>query len=217
MAEMYFDIEVAFLSNDSAESLRKGLKINPTPKNSKIITIQYQILDENGNAKTPLRIFKEWESSEEAIIRKVRSILNPRTKWEFVPVGHNIYFDLGMFKERAKLYGHAFDDWQLYHDMPAIDLKHICLALNGFVFRDSGLDKFTAKETSGYSIPIWYAEQKFDQIIDYVMKEAKEFVEFYSKLKTIMPDVRKQHGLYNRFLNQSEKIQNPSSPSGSGV
>jgi len=197
MTEMYFDVEVAYCSPEIIARMLEGKRIpSPTPRNSKIITIQYQLLDEKGNPKIPLQIFKEWESSEEEIIRKISTMLHPQRLWEFIPVGHNIYFDLGMFKERAALYGIRYSNWFIYNDLPSIDIKHICIGMNAFKLKDSGLDKFCGKETSGENVPLWYHKGEYGKIIDYVKKEAKEFVEFYARLKEKLPEFRRQHGFF---------------------
>lgn len=193
MSEIYFDVEVAYQGR-AAELLRKGA--SPTPANCKIITVQYQFLDEKGREKGELQIFKEWESSEEEVIKKAYSLINPQTKWDIIPVGQNILFDLGMLKGRALEYGIKYSEWFLYHELPAIDLKGILLGMNGFVFKDSGLDKFTGKESSGVHVPLWYANKEYEKILDYIKKETKEFIEFYSKLKILLPEFRKQHGFF---------------------
>jgi hypothetical protein len=197
MAEIYFDIEVGYEDGNIIDKIRNGLRApSPHPTRCKIITIQYQILDERGLPKGPLRIFKEWESSERDIIRKAYAIINPETKWEFIPVGSNIYFDLGMLKDRAKLYGINYDPWFIYHDLPVIDLKYIQMGMNNFQFKNSGLDKFTGKESSGLMVPVWYHEKQYGKILEYIHKETREFLEFYAKLKKAMPEFRKQCGFY---------------------
>ncbi|RLB03740.1 MAG: hypothetical protein DRG59_11320 [Deltaproteobacteria bacterium] len=197
MSEMYFDIEVAYRNPEIIARMLEGRKIpGPNPGNCKIITIQYQLLDESGNPKTPLRIFKEWDTSEEDIIRKIATMINPQRLWEFIPVGHNIYFDLGMLKERAALYGIRYSNWFIYNELPSIDIKHICIGMNSFRLKDSGLDKFSGKETSGRDVPLWYYRKEYDKIIDYVTKEAKEFIEFYKRLRETLPDFRKQYGFF---------------------
>ncbi len=198
MTNMYFDVEIAYTNEKIIQRLKEGKRIpNPSPKNCKIITIQYQLIGEDGKPKSPLRIFKEWESSEEEIIKKIASMLHPQRLWEFVPVGHNIYFDLGMLMGRAKVYGINYDPWFIYNDLPTIDIKHICIGMNAFRLKDSGLDKFSKKETSGLMVPVWYHNREYDKIIDYVKKEAEAFMEMYAKLRDKLPEFRKQLGLFN--------------------
>ncbi len=197
--DMYFDVEIAYLNPKHIELMRLGRKApDPRPGNCKIITAQYQLLKEDGTSKGNLQIFKEWDSSEETIIRKIATMINPQRKWEFIPVGHNIYFDLSMLKERAALYGLNYSSWFIYNDLPSIDIKHICVGMNAFRLKDSGLDKFSGKETSGRDVPIWYHDKEYGKIIDYIEKEAKEFIEFYIKLKQKLPEFREQHGFCKR-------------------
>lgn len=193
--DMYFDVEVAYTDPKHAELLKLGRKTpDPRPENCKIITAQYQLLKDDGSPKGKLQVFKEWDSSEEQIIRKIATMINPQRKWEFIPVGHNIYFDLGMLRERAALYGIKYPAWFIYNDLPTIDIKHICVGMNAFRLKDSGLDKFSGKETSGLLVPLWYQEKEYGKIIDYVQKEAREFIDFYARLKKALPEFRKQHG-----------------------
>jgi hypothetical protein len=197
--DMYFDVEIAYADPKHIELMRLGRKgPDPRPDNCKIITAQYQLLKDDGSAKGKLQIFKEWEpgSSEEAVIRKIATMLNPRRAWEFIPVGHNIYFDLGMLRERAALYNINYPAWYIYNDLPSIDIKHICVGMNAFKLKDSGLDKFSGKETSGRDVPVWYQDKDYAKIIEYVEKEAKEFIEFYRKLKEKLPEFREQHGFH---------------------
>ena len=197
--DMYFDMEIAYADPRQIELMRRGKK-GPDPRceNCKIITAQYQLLKEDGTPKGKLQVFKEWDpgSSEEAIIRKIATMINPRRAWEFIPVGHNIYFDLGMLRERAAKYGLNYPAWYIYNDLPSIDIKHICVGMNGFKLKDSGLDKFCGKESSGLMIPVWYQDKEYGKIVEYVEKEAKEFIEFYAKLKKTLPLFREQHGFH---------------------
>jgi len=197
MTDMYFDVEIAYLDPKHIELMKLGRKApDPRPENCKIITAQYQLIKDDGTPKGGLQVFKEWESSEEQIIRKIATMINPARKWEFIPVGHNIYFDLSMLKDRAALYGLNYSNWFIYNDIPSIDIKHICVGMNAFKLKDSGLDKFCGKETSGRDVPIWYQDKEYGKIIDYVQKEAKEFVEFYAKLRRTLPEFRKKEGFF---------------------
>lgn len=194
MKEMYFDTEVTFTDPKMIEALKEGRKIPFKADKVKIITVQYQLLGKNGKPEGELQVFKEWESSEGEIIRRIWALLNPRTLWDFAPVGYNIHFDLGLLRRRAAAYGINYPEWYIYHDLPTIDIKGICMAMNSFNFKDSGLDKFTGKESSGMMVPVWYADKDYEKIMDYIRKETEEFIKFYARLKKIMPKVRQQYG-----------------------
>ncbi len=197
MPQMYFDIEVGYEDDSIAERVASGGRgPQPLPGACKIITFQYRFLDERGKGAGELQVFKEWESSEEEVIRKAHSLINPDTKWEIIPVGQNITFDLGFIRARAALYGIEYGEWFMYNELPKIDIKAILMGMNGFSFKNSGLDKFTGKESSGISVPLWYARKEYGKIMEYVSKEADEFIAFYSRLKELLPRFREQ----NRFF-----------------
>lgn len=195
MKEMYFDIEVAYLKEEDSEKIMAGKRgPPPLPKHCKIITMQYRFLTPEGKPDGELHVFKEWESSEEQLLKKAYALINPHTQWEVIPVGQNIMFDLGFLKGRGEQYGIRYPEWWLYHDLPVIDIKAILLGMNGFRFKDSGLDKFTGKESSGLNVPVWYAQKEWEKILAYIQKETAEFISFYQKLKRLLPEFRKLHG-----------------------
>ncbi len=195
MPEYYLDTETAYEDPELVEKLRREERVPFDPNNCKIITIQFQQIDRYGRGVGKIHILKEWESSEEEIIRKFSQVIKPENKWNFIPVGYNIYFDLGLFKKRAEVHGINYDNWFIYHDLPTIDLKPICLALNDFQFKGSGLDKFTGKEHSGAIVPVWYADGEYEKILHYIEKETEEFLLFYQKLKLTMPKLREELNL----------------------
>ncbi|MEM2918572.1 MAG: hypothetical protein QXY62_03635 [Candidatus Altiarchaeota archaeon] len=205
MTEYYFDTEIAYDCNEIVEKIRNNEKFPFDPKQCKIITIQFQQIDKYGRGVGKLRVLKEWESSEEDIIRKFSAVIQPENRWNFIPVGYNVYFDLGIFKERAKIYGIDYDKWFIYHDLPAIDLRPIFLALNDFQFKGSGLDKFTKKEHSGALVPIWYSQHEYEKILNYIEKEAEEFLLFYQKLKSKIPDIREIMGYPRKIFYEEGK------------
>ncbi|VVC03161.1 Uncharacterised protein [Candidatus Burarchaeum australiense] len=201
--EYYFDTEVA-LDAETLEREAAGEKITLSPENCKIITMQFQLLDSSGMPASPLMIMKEWETpgGEEGMIRRFMQENFSSNPWEFIPVGCNVLFDLGLLRGRAEEYGIEMGVWELYHQRPFIDIKHILLGMNGFAFRESGLDKFCGKR-NGREIPVWYQlAQKGDAeayrwIEEYVEEEAAEFVALYSRLKSELPKLRSAMGLFN--------------------
>jgi len=186
----YFDTEVGY-ENDIKFS--RSLD----PRHYKIITIQYQPLDDSGCPLSNLRILKEWESSEEKIIKEFANFITPKKTWDFIPVGYNVIFDLGFFKARAEKYGMDYDEWMIYHRVPIIDLKHICIGMNGFNFLDSGLDKFCNKPRDGFLVPEWYLNKEYAKIIDYIRGENEAFICFYQKLREKLPRFRVENKFYN--------------------
>ncbi|MEM3556145.1 MAG: hypothetical protein QXF56_05485 [Candidatus Micrarchaeia archaeon] len=202
MAEYYFDIEIGY-EGDSYENFIRGEGLLH-PNICKIITIQFQRLDRNGEPEEPLRVLKEWEMGEEGIIREFTKFLNPekiyntRKVWEFIPVGYNLMFDLGMLRGRARRYGIEYDEWCIMNNLPRIDLKDICLGMNGFKFSGSGLDKFCGKPPNGELVPVWYLNKQYGRIIEYVEREAEEFISLYYKLREALPKLRGENGFYSQ-------------------
>jgi hypothetical protein len=195
MAEYYFDTEVGY-EEDGYELFIRG-ESELHPECCRIITIQFQKLDELGNPAEPLQVLKEWEMGEEGIIREFSKFLNPKKAWQFIPVGYNLMFDLGMLKGRAAKYGMKYDDWFISNTLPTIDLRHICLGMNGFKFAGSGLDRFCNKPRSGELVPVWYLNKEYEKILEYVKKESEEFISLYRKLKHALPKFRMENGFYS--------------------
>jgi len=176
MPNYYFDIETTGLN----------------PKKDKIITIQFQKLDRNtGKAIGPLKILKEWESSERGILQEFlgKSGILDDNDWSFVPVGYNLSFEHNFLKERTAV--HSFTPIDIMQK-PSIDLRAIGILMNKGEFRGSGLDKITGKASNGRNIPSWYHGGEFDKIISYIENEAKSFIELHSWLLKEMPECMKK-------------------------
>lgn len=182
MVEYYFDIEtVPRDPNDPNE------KASLDPKTGKIITIQYQKVDTNtGSPLEPLTILKEWETSEHMILEQFKPLItvNP---WDFIPLGYNLTFEFKFLRHKFKEYFDLDFSADDFLDRPKNDLKLVGVILNNGIFIGASLDSFTDKEHSGFKIPIWYREGKYDEIIDYVHKEADAFLTFWQKLKKELP------------------------------
>lgn len=190
MAEYYFDTEVAYEEDEHELYIRGEGALHPST--CKLVTIQFQKLSSGGEPEGELQILKEWEMGEEGMIREFAKLLNPRRVWEFVPVGYNLMFDLGMLRGRAARYGVEYDEWFLSNNLPKIDLKYICIGLNGFKFSGSGLDRFCNKPPNGELVPVWYLNGEYDKIVSYVEREAEEFISLYRKLKRYLPKLREE-------------------------
>lgn len=171
MANYYLDIETTGLD----------------PEKSEIITIQFQELDwETGEAKGNLIILKAWDSSEKEIIKeftKLSNILND-LKWNFVPHGYNLKFEHDFLMKRSEF--HGLPKISIF-DCPFVDLFHIGIMMNNGQFKGSGLDKITGKEGRGIDVLEWYAYNDYASIERYIIKEAQEYIKFYSWLKKKMP------------------------------
>jgi len=206
MTAYYFDAELGYDDERTIakikEYLSRGEGRRPPiePDKAKIITIQYQKITW-GKPVGDLIILKEWESSEEEIIRQFIQNIDPKNMWDFIPVGYFVYFDLYLMKTRAEQLKIESDwrsnDWFVFHDLPVINIRDICRGTNDFRLTGSGLSSFTQFKTQdGINVPLWYWEQNYDKIIDYIETETKAFFDVYSKLKAELPKFREERNFF---------------------
>ena len=180
MAQYYLDIET------------EGFN----PKEHKVVTIQFQELDNSGNPKGSLTILKEWKSSEKAILEDIHDLLLSENVWHFIPIGTNLIFDLTFLFERFKINGLKvpFTLSEFLYKKPMIDIKYSLIIANNLEFKGSGLDKMTNKETDGRNIPIFYKNKEFDKIEKYVIQETESFLECLQKLRTKLMEAFNKDG-----------------------
>jgi hypothetical protein len=182
MAKYYFDIETY------------GPNLAPSPFTDRIITIQYQPLDDvTGKAVGDLTILKEWESNEHEMLKKFWPMLK---KWEFIMVGNNLSYERRFLIEKARQYNWTnLNEYQLNYEFPCIDLQSLFVVLNKGQFRGSGMHNFTEKKMDGSSIKGWYENRDYARIEEYVKDEAAGFVKFYSEICSKLPEIfpRKIH------------------------
>ena len=150
------------------------------PEEDKILTLQYQPLDKDGNTIGDLVILKEWEIGEEELIKRFLYIFK---KWEFIPVGMNLAFDFKFLFAKIKKYTGKEIDLNELSNIPHLDIKPILVLMNGGNFKGAKLSNFTSKGQNGIAIPEYYKNQEYEKIIGYVEKEADEFIKFYKYLK----------------------------------
>jgi len=157
----------------------------------KIITIQYQELDYNGNPKGEIVILKEWESSEEEIVKRVYNELINKGDWNWILVGQNLIFDLTFLFEKFKKYNLTAPTLSDYlYKKPIIDLKYTLVMMNGLNFKGSGLHKMTNKKQDGRNIPQWYKMCDYPKIEEYITQETKSFTDFFSRLINELKEVK---------------------------
>ena len=176
MTSFYLDIETTGLN----------------PKESQILTIQFQELDRyTGEAKGELIILKAWESSEKEIIGKFIELskINDDWKWNFIPHGYNLDFEHKFLMKRAEFHGLPKIE---VLGRPLIDLRHIGILMNNGEFKGSGLDKLTGKKGSGFDVIEMHSFGDYDKIEEYIKQEAKAYIEFYAWLRKKMPELLKQ-------------------------
>lgn len=173
----YFDIE----------TYGRGKK--PDPETDKVITIQFQEIDSlNGSPKGDLCLLKEWESNEEAILRRFASVFRP---WDFVPVGNSLNFERRFLRAKCEKYGigEILRHGDLAHDFPSIDIQPLFVILNKGEFRGCGMHNFTKKKCDGSQIAEWYEKKDYARIEDYIRDEADAFLEFYQRCYAEFPRI----------------------------
>jgi hypothetical protein len=169
--EYYFDTETAGID----------------PLEDKIITIQYQRL--NGFTGEPigdLEILKEWESSEEGIIRTFYPLLQCQNVFDFVPVGNNLLFDFHFLDVRSRKYGLPGFDLQCCHRHPFLDLKDILVLVNKGSFK--GYSRiFDEGSLDQVDVPKLYEQRKYKQIVQYIKDENTFFLAVLGSLMQRCP------------------------------
>ena len=163
------------------------------PKEDKILTIQYQPLDMNtGEPIGHLVILKEWESSEKEMLKKfiLDSKILDEYPFSFVSIGFNLGFEHNFLKQRTHIHGLPEID---ILSKPFIDLRAVAILMNKGQFKGSSLDNMTGKKNNGSKIPLLYANKQYNEIIDYINDETKEFLKFNIWLYKEMPK------LYEKF------------------
>lgn len=175
MAEYYFDMETT------------GINF----QKDKIITIQWQRV--NGFTGEPigdLQILKEWESSEEEILKKFLPNLKCKP-FDFILVGKNLLFDFTFLNKRLKHHNLGEFDLDCAYQRASIDLKPILVMINKGNFRayDRVLDKDGV--LAKVNIPQLYKDKKYPEIVKYLEEETKVFLKAYQILKREIPSLAK--------------------------
>ena len=156
-----------------------------------MILITYKI----NNAHT--HRLKEWEDSEEAILKKffdlVADLQKGYGKDRLKIIGHNILgFDLFFLYNRMRFYAINADRW-LYQWMinkpEVVDFLQVHLHLNNYNTKGLKHDVlahaygFPIKETNGSEETLHYYQKEYHKIIEY---SEREFIypELYAKIKS---------------------------------
>lgn len=154
------------------------------PYIDKIITIQYQKLNDLGNPIGELVILKEWESNEENIVKEFFKVFYLKDKpFNFVPIGQNLLFDFRFLLDRFKKYGLITDDKiDFLFNCPFVDIRNVLIIANSMMFKNTGLNHFTAKKDSGIIIPELYEKKEYSKIEEYIKQETKSFIEAFGNI-----------------------------------
>jgi hypothetical protein len=174
LVEYYFDTETT------------GIE----PNKDKIITIQWQPLSRlSGEQVGELKILKEWESSEESIIRQFLSEAQCENPFEFIMVGKNLLFDFNFLSKRSARYGISNIDLRFFYGRVWLDIKPILVLMNRGNFR--GYDRVMDRggELSEVDVPNLYKCRRYEDIVRYISQETQTFIRFYQMLKKEMPSI----------------------------
>ncbi len=175
MTEYYFDVETTgkdFYKNE-------------------IITIQWQRLGFNGEPIGELNILKRWESSEKGILQQFYPNLtgNP---WDFIFVGKNMGFDFAMLSQRLKHHQVGAFDLCCLQERVTLDIKPLLVLLNNGRFKGYNTLMPKTNPTENKDIPELYKQGKFDEIIQYIVDETKDFTDSFKMLKKEMASLKEQ-------------------------
>jgi hypothetical protein len=152
--------------------------------NDEIITIQYQKISvTTGEPMSPLVILKSWEHGEENIVKEIAALILGDI-WGFVPVGNNLTFEFKFLAVKIKKYIGKEINVEFFISRPHIDLKPIMILANGGRFK--GCHLVLGKKATGANIPLWYKENRYDLIEDYIKDEAICFLGFASKIQQLL-------------------------------
>jgi hypothetical protein len=172
MTEYYFDVET----------------LGTDPQQDKIITIQYQKL-EDGQPVEDMVILKEWESSEGDIVKEILDMQILEPGWDFVPIGNRLRFDLIFVIEKATQYGLL--DWKpgdikfYLFNKPTLDVAPILIMMNDLKFLGSGIDNFTMKQ-KGSIVPVHYNNGEYDEIVKYIEIERDAVLGLLAEVRAVL-------------------------------
>lgn len=181
LAEYYFDMETTGFDFDKDE----------------IITIQWQRVDGlTGEPIGELDILEIWEhkkqyeeNAEKEMIKTF--VANLRCKpFDFIFVGKNMLFDFCLLNERLKKYNLDGLDLRWLYERVSLDLKPILVIMNNgnFIGYDRVLPKTNPIENK--EIPELYRQGKYEEIIQYVKDEVKDFLNAYRIFKKEIPKLK---------------------------
>ena len=166
----YFDIET-YSAGDK-----------PNEKTDKIISIQFQKIDiKTGEPLGKLQILREWEESEESIVKFIHRWFFKRNVWQFIPIGFNLNFEWKFLAEKFKQYNLDTRDYGEFLDFPQIDIKFLAVIKKG-TFIGASLSSISSKEKDGSVIKEFYENKEFKNIEEYIENETKGFLELYQKI-----------------------------------
>jgi hypothetical protein len=203
MPAYYFDME----------GYKIGEKADPAV--DKLISIQYQKMDlTTGEPLGELKILKEWESSEQAIVTAFyNEFFKPGIPFtQFIPVGMGLDYEFEMLNAKLKQYNlPAISSHDLYYRRPRFDMRSIVILLNDGRFNGAKLENFAPVKGDGGLVKGWYEKKDFRKIEHYLRDEAEGFLkllQYLNKHKDLM-------GVTNKGGSAFERPVQKQAPSGS--
>jgi len=162
------------------------------PIEDKIITIQYQKVDNYGNPISDLVILKEWEEGEEQIVKKFYNLFITNNPFFFIPIMQNHLFDFRFLIEKFKKYGLSLNKSEIdfLYTIPLIDIHSILVIMNGMNFKGSGLSDMTEKRERGDFIPNLYKIKEYAKIETYIKQETESFLKAFKILCIELPKLK---------------------------
>ena len=184
------DIKSGKLTRDSdRERFWKFERGGLTPFDGKVILITYKINDAHTHR------LKEWEESEETILKKLFDLLADLQKGygkdRLKIIGHNnLGFDLFFLYNRMRLYAINEERWlyqRIINKPEVVDFLQVHLPLNDYNIKGLKHDVlahaygFPTKETVGSEETLHYYQKEYHKIIEY---SEREFIypELYARM-----------------------------------
>ena len=193
MPAYYFDME----------GYKIGEKADPAV--DKLISIQYQKMDlTTGEPLGELKILKEWESSEQAIVTAFyNEFFKPGVPFtQFIPVGAGLDYEYEMLTAKLKQFNlPAISSHDLYYRRPRFDMRPIIILLNDGRFNGAKLENFAPVKGDGGLVKGWYEKKDFKKIEHYLRDEAEGFLkllQYLNKHKNLMGVSKKGEMAYER-------------------
>lgn len=164
------------------------------PYKHKIITIQYQQVNNSGMPIGELVILREWEEGEKTIVEKAHKLLVQGKTFDFIPIGTNLMFDLRFLFTKFRKYELPLgkSEVDFLYDKPKIDIHSSLVIINKLQFKGSGLTDMTGKEKRGDYIVEMYEKKEFGKIIEYIIDETNAFLKALQSLCKEMPSLREK-------------------------
>jgi hypothetical protein len=172
LTEFYLDVETLSLSPELDFS------------RDRVISVCLAELDRTGSLVDAPVIINAWDSSDEIkMLEKLRVLMFPKYKWDFIPVGDRLV-TVDFLALSSRFAKHKMSVPDLYQ-RPYIDLYSTLVLVNNDSFRGSGavFRKFGKDEDGGKHIREWFEAGDYDKINRYQMREAYAFGKVYPMIK----------------------------------